>query len=143
MKLWRYTGVLIGLSVICAGIMALLETYAGLEGRGSVSGIVAVIGAAMFEGQFFAKAEGRVPEKAEKERFARIATLVNLILTVVLFLPLSVGMPELTDPAVLPFMGGAMIFVLIFIYFSSGHFYVRGAKGVLKAAERKRANAEG
>ncbi|ATG48719.1 ABZJ_00895 family protein [Celeribacter ethanolicus] len=142
MKVLRYTGILIGLSILVGIVLALLENLLGLNG-GTAAGIAAVIGAASFEGNFFARKEGHVPEKAEKRAFARMATLVNLAFGALVFLGLLFTIPELRNPmAIVPLVVLSVLLLLV-VYYASGWFFAQSAKNWLKADAKKRAKSQG
>ncbi|PTQ74765.1 ABZJ_00895 family protein [Celeribacter persicus] len=141
MKILRYTGILIGLSILVGLVLTFLESLLGFNG-GSAAGIAAVIGAASFEGNFFAKKESRVPDKSEKRAFARMATLVNLIFGVVVVWFVAFAMPELREPSVLLIMAAVSLVLLLVVYYASGWFFAQTAKNWLKADARKRAQSQ-
>ena len=141
----RYFGLFLGLTLLTALALTLVETIVGPLGGGvtTVTSIAAVIGAASFEGQFFAKREGRIPERAEKRAFARLALLVNIVFGAATLAILVTLIPELRRTGVYVFVALTMVIIFAIIYFASGYFFAKYAKDWLAAQERKRARSAG
>lgn len=141
MNYLRYTGVLFAASIGVAVLQAVIERVLHIP-SGRWGSIVAVMVAAMVEGQKFATAQGRLPEGAERRRFAGIATAINLVIAAVI-----VGLLALIDPDVAAMFSGDLLWVMALvllvalglIYLLSWSFVKNGAKSVLKAAERRAA----
>jgi hypothetical protein len=100
-----FAGILIAGQVIQGGLAV---AFPDLELPGSV-GIVITIVAALFAGQSFAKASGRVMTGAEKMRFALAATVVAVALAAVGFAALFAwyGVPLTPDNLALVLTGDA------------------------------------
>ena len=104
-------------------------------------GVAPVLGAAMLEGTYFAKANRRLPEKAEKRLVARGAVLVHLVLFAVAFVWGAYAFrselqPGEAPPLLLVFVI-VTILLLLLIYWISGWSFGMGAKTQVKADEKK------
>lgn len=141
MNYLRYTGVLIAASIAVALLQAVIERVWHIP-SGHWGSVIAPMVAAMVEGQKFAEAQGRLPEGAERRRFAAVATAINLAIGGVLLGALALVTPQLETLFTregLGILGLLLAVVLGFVYLLSWAFVKNGAKGVLKAAERRAA----
>ena len=140
MKVLRYTGILIGLTVVVGILLWILEAFLG-SSVGMAASVAPLIGAAAFEGEFFYKKERRIPEKTEKRAFARMATLVNLVIGAIGYVGLMTVLPELRTSTAMIATAVASVILLLLVYFVSGFFFGQVAKNKIKVEEKKRAKA--
>lgn len=146
MNFIRFGGIYAALSLLVPAVLWGLEWATGAVVPATALWVVPVMGAAMFEGQYFARAMNRVPTKGECWGFARKAALV--VLAVSLLLVILVGLvidgevfdiflSLLSDQTGLLILCAVTVFLLLLAIPVSRYFFGMGATSEMKALAKR------
>lgn len=128
-----YLAIMMGLMVIVVLVQAIFAFDIANAGMA----IIPSMGAAMVEGQSFARREQRLPTSSEMWGFARKAGVIILGFTMISVAVFSVAAPQIkammTDTTGALFLMGAILFQAAVSFVLVRHFVGLGAKSMLKA----------
>jgi cobalamin synthase len=139
-KLGRFAIVYLGIMVALMVLILLVQAIFRFDISNAGMAIIPAMGAAMVEGQAFAKAQERMPEPAEMWGFARRAGIVILGLTLLSTAAFSLAVPEikhiLSQPQGTMFLLVAVLFQAMISFLLVRFFLATGAKSMLRAQKR-------
>ncbi len=140
MKLGRFAVVYLAIMVALMVLILLVQAIFRFDISNAGMAIIPAMGAAMAEGQAFAKAENRAPETSEMWAFARRAGLVVLGLTLLSTAAFSIAVPEikfvLSQPGGALVLLAAILFQTLISFVLVRFFLATGAKSILRAQKR-------
>ncbi|TNJ41159.1 ABZJ_00895 family protein [Phaeobacter sp. B1627] len=141
MNLRRFTLVYLALILAMMVLVVLVQAVTGFDIANAGMAIIPAMGAAMIEGQKFARREGRQPESAQMWRFARQSVVIILGLSMVAVMLFSVTAPEIKMLLSQQYGGalllGALLFQVAVSFILVRHFVGLGARSVLGAPTGK------
>jgi hypothetical protein len=146
MNLLRYGGVYLLISLLIPLALWGLQAATGSASAGSGLGVVPVLGAAMLEGQYFARAAARLPTKWESWRFALRASGMVLLVSVALVIVYGVIFDAevfsiigslFRDATGAIIFGGIVGFILILALLTNRFFFWMGARNEMKLVEKR------
>ena len=137
MKLGRFAVIYLAIMVALMVLILLVQAIFRFDISNAGMAIIPAMGAAMAEGQAFAKAEDRAPETSEMWAFARRAGLGLTLLSTAAF---SIAVPEikfvLSQPGGALVLLAAILFQTLISFVLVRFFLATGAKSILRAQKR-------
>ncbi|OIQ28632.1 MAG: hypothetical protein BM562_12555 [Alphaproteobacteria bacterium MedPE-SWcel] len=141
MNLRRFTLVYMALMLALMVLVVLVRAISGYDIANAGMAIIPAMGAAMVEGQKFARREERLPEPAQMWRFARQSAVIIFGLSMVSVLLFSVTAPEIKLLLSQNYGGalllGALLFQVAVSFCLVRHFVGLGARSALSARAGK------